>query len=119
MTNSLTKLYFHVDVGHHVHLHVSHHRVVSTLCEGLETLTEWKKCDGPTNQPNGLTGVGARDTCASRNYKLADLKCICIGALHLKRNAGSCGCLDSFNILILTNYKVQSIFKPNFSSFLK
>ena len=50
VTNSLTKLYFHVDVGHHVHLdvghhvhlHVSHHRVVSTLCEGLETLTEWK-----------------------------------------------------------------------------
>ena len=56
VTNSLAKLYFHVDVGHHVHLdvghhvhlhvghhvhlHVSHHLVVSTLCEGLETLTE-------------------------------------------------------------------------------
>ena len=42
VTNSLTKLYFHVDVSHHVHFHFSHHSVVSTLCEGLETLTEWK-----------------------------------------------------------------------------
>ena len=48
VTNSLAKLYFHVDVGHHVHLDVGHHRIVPTLCEGLETLTEWKKCDGPT-----------------------------------------------------------------------
>ena len=39
-----------VDVGHHVHLHfghdvqlhVGHHNVVSMLCEGSETLTEWK-----------------------------------------------------------------------------
>ena len=29
-------------VGHHVHIHVGHHNVVSTLCEGSETLTEWK-----------------------------------------------------------------------------
>ena len=54
MTNSLTKLDFHVDVdvnvnffvGHHVGRHVSHHvghrNVVSTLCEVSETLTEWK-----------------------------------------------------------------------------
>ena len=69
--DSLSKLYFHVnvDVGHHVHLHVGHlvylhvchhvhfhvgghvhlhvgHHVhlhvVSTLCQGSETLTEWK-----------------------------------------------------------------------------
>ena len=33
-------------VGYHVHLHIGHHfdhyNVVSTLCEGSETLTEWK-----------------------------------------------------------------------------
>ena len=51
MPNYLPKLDFHVDVdidvGHHVHLHVGHrvgycighHNVVSTICEGSETLT--------------------------------------------------------------------------------
>ena len=33
-------------VGYHVHLHIGHHvghyNVVSTLCEGSETLTGWK-----------------------------------------------------------------------------
>ena len=37
-------IYLHV--GHHVRLHdghrVCHHNVISTLCEGSETLTEWK-----------------------------------------------------------------------------
>ena len=42
VTNSLTKLDFHVDVdffivGHHVG-----HNVVSMLCDGSETMTEWK-----------------------------------------------------------------------------
>ena len=63
---TLYKLSFqHVDrhVGHLVHLHVGHHighqNVVSTLCEGSETLIEWKSetlMDGRTD------GVGARDT---------------------------------------------------------
>ena len=29
-------------VGHPVHLHVDHHDVISMLCEGSETLLEWK-----------------------------------------------------------------------------
>ena len=74
----LTKLDFHVDgdvevdvyvdidVGHHFHLHVGHivrlnvgylvhlqvghHNVISTLCEGSETLLEWKS-ESITDQP--------------------------------------------------------------------
>ena len=40
-----------VNVGHHVHLNVGHHNIVSTLCGGSETLTEWKSksiTEGPT-----------------------------------------------------------------------
>ena len=85
VTNSFTKLDFHVDVyvnvyvdvdvchhiGHHVHLnvghlvylnvghlvhlHVGHHNVVSMLC-GSETLTEWKP-ESITNLP---TDIGVR-----------------------------------------------------------
>ena len=32
----------HLHVGYHVSHHVGHHHVVSMLCEGSETLTEWK-----------------------------------------------------------------------------
>ena len=51
MSNSMSAIFFvghlvHLHVGHHVHLcighHVSHHNVVSTLCEGSETVLEWK-----------------------------------------------------------------------------
>ena len=49
-------------VGYHVHLHIGHHvghyNVVSTLCEGSETLTGWKsesvtnrRTDRPTDWP--------------------------------------------------------------------
>ena len=61
----------HLHVGHHVSHHVSHHvghrNVVSSLCEGSETLTKWKSesvtDDGLTDR---LTGV-ARYTCMSKN----------------------------------------------------
>ena len=50
-------------VGHLVHLHVGHHighqNVVSTLCEGSETLIEWKS---ETLMDGWTDGVGARDT---------------------------------------------------------
>ena len=83
--NSLTQFDFHVDVvvivdiiffvGHHVdHLvrhHVGHlvyynvgHRdVISMLCEGSETLLEWKY----ESIMDGLIGVGARNAWASKD----------------------------------------------------
>ena len=51
--------------------HVGHHRVISRLCEGSETVTEWKSkiiTAGPTY---GLTGIGARDACESKNWALS------------------------------------------------
>ena len=49
-----------------VHLHVGHHNIVSSLGEGLETLTEWKS-ESITDLPTyGRTGVGARNACASK-----------------------------------------------------
>ena len=47
--------------------HVGHHNVVLTLCEGSETLTEWKY-ESMTNSrtTEGLTGVDARDAFASK-----------------------------------------------------
>ena len=54
----------HLIVSRHVHLHVGHHDVVSTL-------TEWKSesitDDGQIT--DRLTGVGARDTCVSKKKK--------------------------------------------------
>ena len=44
-------------VGHHVHLHLGHHNVVSTLCEGLEALTEWKS-ESMTDGRHGWTYQG-------------------------------------------------------------
>ena len=32
----------HPHAGHHVSHHVGHHNIMSTLCEGSETLSEWK-----------------------------------------------------------------------------
>ena len=60
----------HLHVGHCVHLHVGRHvyhrHVVSTLCEVSETLTEWKS--ETIEWTDRLTGgVGARDTCVSKN----------------------------------------------------
>ena len=53
----------HLHVGHHVHLHVGHHNVVSTLCEGSETLTEWKSeiITYGRRRQTWLTRVGAGD----------------------------------------------------------
>ena len=51
-------------VSHLVHLHV-----ISTLCNGSETLLEWK-CESITDLLYGLTGVGARDACASKNVMI-------------------------------------------------
>ena len=56
----------HLHVGPHVHLHVGHRNVVSTLCEVSETLTEWKS----ESVTDGLTEVGARDTCVSKKSGL-------------------------------------------------
>ena len=48
----------HLHSAHHVHLHVSHHvghhNVVLTLCEGSETLTEWKS-ESITDLPIAVT----------------------------------------------------------------
>ena len=53
-----------------VHLHVGHHNIVSSLCEGLETLTEWKS-ESITGLPTyGRTGVGARNACASKQREV-------------------------------------------------
>ena len=60
----------HLHVGHYVSHHVGHHNVVSTLCEGSETLTEWKSekvWHLSAIRRDRLTGVGARDACASKN----------------------------------------------------
>ena len=65
----------HLRVGHHVdhHVnlnvdhHVDHHNVISTLCEGSETLKELKYKSGIYVRIYGLTGVGARDASASKN----------------------------------------------------
>ena len=46
---------------------LSHHNVVSALCEGSETLTECKSESVMDKPTNGLTGVGARDACGSKN----------------------------------------------------
>ena len=48
----------HLHVGHLVHLHVGHHNVILTLCEGSETLIEWKS-ESITDQltDDGLVGV--------------------------------------------------------------
>ena len=59
------------EVDCHVRHHGVHRNVVSTLCEVLETLTEWKfksMTDGLIRTER-LTGVGARDACASKNLK--------------------------------------------------
>ena len=68
VTNSLTKLDYHVNVdhiihlhvGHHVHLHVDHqvghHNVVLTLCEGSEMLTELKSKSGVTDGRRTVRG---------------------------------------------------------------
>ena len=94
MTNYLTKLNFHVnvdinvdgghDVGHLVYLHVGHHNVTSTLCEGSETLTEWKSKSVLYLRADGLTDVGARDACAMRIWKC--LKCLILKILRDKIN---------------------------------
>ena len=42
-------------VCHLVHLHVGHHNVISTLCEGSETLTEWKSESITYGPTYGLT----------------------------------------------------------------
>ena len=59
--------HLHSHVGPHVHFHVGHHNVIPTLCEGSETL-EIRKYHQFTNlRTYELTGVGARDACASKN----------------------------------------------------
>ena len=59
-------------VGHHFTHHIGHCNVVSTLCEVSETLTEWKS--EKVWWTYGRTGVGARDTCVSKNsFVLAHL----------------------------------------------
>ena len=58
-----------IHVGRHVSHHGGHRNVVSTLCEVSETLTERKsKSVMDRQQTDGLTGVGARDTCVSKNH---------------------------------------------------
>ena len=60
----------HLHLGHHVHSHVGHHvshqNVISTLCEGSETLTEWKS----ESITYLRTGLGARDDCAIAHLKI-------------------------------------------------
>ena len=61
-------------VGHHVQLHVGHHDIISMLCEGSETLLEWKSestTDGPTNGHTVTDGAGAADACASKYLEAA------------------------------------------------
>ena len=42
----------------------------TTVAQKGDQRLEIRKCDQRTNQPtNGLTWVGARDTCVSKNYK--------------------------------------------------
>ena len=73
LTNSLTKLGFHVGhlvnfhvghnvqlhVGHHVSHHVGHQNVISTLCEGSEILTEQnsEKYHGLTDPKSDISGA--------------------------------------------------------------
>ena len=63
-----------------------HHNVISTLCKGSEAVTEWKtrkkvmehngypaEHNGYPAEHNGypgLSGVGARDTCMSKNLNI-------------------------------------------------
>ena len=54
-----------LQVSRNVSHHVGHHNVVSMLCEGSKTLTEWK-FETITYLTYGLTWVGARDTCMSK-----------------------------------------------------
>ena len=44
-------------VGHHISFHVGHYNVISTLCEGSETLTEWKSKSVTYLPRDGLTRV--------------------------------------------------------------
>ena len=67
----------HLRVGHHMHLHVgrrvSHHvchrNVVSTLCEVSKTPTESESMTDDYNDDE-QTGLGARDTCVSKNFQM-------------------------------------------------
>ena len=86
MSNSMSTIFFGSHVGHLVHLHVCHHvhlhvgrhvshhvghcNVVSTLCEVSETLTEWKSESMTNQRTDGLTKVGAKDTCVSKKIHL-------------------------------------------------
>ena len=57
-----------------------HHNVMSTLCKGSEAVTEWKTRRKKVMEHNGypaehngypgLSGVGARDTCVSKNIPM-------------------------------------------------
>ena len=60
--------YVRLHVGHHVSHHVGHHVVVSTLCEVSEMLTKWKSESITYRPTDRRTGVGARDTCVSKNW---------------------------------------------------
>ena len=74
MTNTFSGLDFHVIVmffivGHHVHLHLGHHNVVSTLLRGLTEKKSQSITYGRTyGRRDGRTERGrcyARDTCAA------------------------------------------------------
>ena len=75
----------HLHVGHHVHLHVGHHvghhNVISTLCEGSETLTEWK-----SERMTDVDGVGVKEAFASKNKIIHKRKAIVMKIEHFELN---------------------------------
>ena len=64
----------HLHVGHHVHLHVGHHNVISTLWRADRM--EIRKCYGRLTD-DGLTRVGAKDTCVSKNVAFVSIIVLC------------------------------------------
>ena len=61
----------HLHVGDHVSHHVGHHNVISTLCEGSETLAAWQPESVTDQSTYGLTGVGAskNTTCRQKPFR--------------------------------------------------
>ena len=109
ISNSMLANFVGRYVGHHVvhlvgqlvHLHVGHHNVVSTLCESSDALTEWKS----KSMADGLTGIGARDACASKNAS---------GAWKLQQSAElnvNSSMLYGFEILPLKRCRISLLVK--------
>ena len=56
----------------------------TTVAQKGDQRLEIRKCDGPTDgRTNGLTWVGARDTCVSKNIYYGKVDLICLFYTHL------------------------------------